>query len=270
VLLNGSGRRDQLAAALIRRRRTPPVVVITDCTWKRGASPLERAASRAGLRALEGPAVFYCVLSSAESELFPRTWGVDPARVFFTAYHHTLRKDELAHTDPGDGVFAGGDSMRDYRPLIDAARSVPADVTVATRDASLLRQGLPANVRAGPLPPERFLERMRAARVVVVPLIESERSAGQQTYLNAMAMGKIVIATDTPGVRDYIAHGETGLVVPPRDAAAMAEALRWAVDPANEPAARDMRARARDVVRTEFTPDRYVARVLRVVKSVLA
>jgi glycosyltransferase involved in cell wall biosynthesis len=232
---------------------------------------LERAASRIGLRAMEGPDVFYCVLSSAERELFPRTWRVDSRRVFFTPYHHTLRADELAQPAPdGYGVFAGGDSMRDYGPLIEAAQGVPADVTLATRDPSILRYPqLPPNVRAGPVPPGRFLEAMRAARVVVVPLIDGERSAGQQTYLNAMAMGKIVVATDTPGVRDYVTHGTTGLVVPPGDAVAMADALRWALEPANEAEAREMRARARDVVRDEFTPDRYVARVLGVVASVL-
>ena len=32
-------------------------------------------------------------------------------------------------------------------------------------------------------------------------------NVGQQTYLNAMALGKLVIVTKAPGVGDYIENG---------------------------------------------------------------
>ena len=38
-------------------------------------------------------------------------------------------------------------------------------------------------------------------------------------------MGRPLIATDAIGTRDYIADGETGLMVPPRDPAALAAAI---------------------------------------------
>jgi glycosyltransferase involved in cell wall biosynthesis len=43
--------------------------------------------------------------------------------------------------------------------------------------------------------------------------------------LEAMALGKPVVATDVGGTRDAVVHEETGLLVPPADPAAMAEAL---------------------------------------------
>ena len=45
------------------------------------------------------------------------------------------------------------------------------------------------------------------------------------TLLEAMAVGRPVIATDVPGNRDPIRHGETGWLVPSRDPAALAAAL---------------------------------------------
>lgn len=46
-----------------------------------------------------------------------------------------------------------------------------------------------------------------------------------RSILEAMATGRAVITTDTPGCRDAVIDGETGIVVPPRDAGALAEAM---------------------------------------------
>jgi glycosyltransferase involved in cell wall biosynthesis len=43
--------------------------------------------------------------------------------------------------------------------------------------------------------------------------------------MEAMAAGRAVVATDIPGCRDLIAHEQTGLLVPPRDPQALAEAM---------------------------------------------
>ena len=43
--------------------------------------------------------------------------------------------------------------------------------------------------------------------------------------LEAMAMGKVLVASDIGGHRELIRHGETGLLFPPRDAGALAEIL---------------------------------------------
>lgn len=271
VVLDGAkGGRVRLAnlgaAMLLARRASGPTVIITECTWSRGSGFLDRAARNIGLGAIESPRVVYCVLSSDERRLFPVTWRVDPARVVFTPFYYTINEEDLAApTSEDGGVFAGGDSLRDYEPLLRASRSLQAPVTVATR---LLdgRRDLPVNVSAGRVAHTRFMELMRKASVVVVALARtSERSAGQQTYLNAMAFGKLVIVPDVIGVRDYISNGKTGLIVPPGDTEALAAALRWALDPSNRASVSEMAARAREDVRARFSPDLYVERILEVV-----
>lgn len=53
-----------------------------------------------------------------------------------------------------------------------------------------------------------------------------------RTILEAMATGRAVITTDMPGCRDPIEDGVSGILVPPRDAAALAVAcLRFVEDP---------------------------------------
>jgi glycosyltransferase involved in cell wall biosynthesis len=270
VLLNGSGRIDQVTAALLARRRSAGHVVISDCTWQRGTWWLDRLACRLGIKAIDSPRVTYCVLSSDELTLFPRTWNVDPSRVVFTPFCHTLTEAELA-VPPGDvaNVFSGGDSMRDYAPLLSVARSIPAIVTLAANELGVAQAELAQNIRAGAVSHDRFVDLMRGAAVVVVPLRAGiERSAGQQTYLNAMALGKIVIATDSPGVRDYIEDGSTGLIVRPGDEQSLASALTWALDPSHRREVEEIGARARALVHSRFRPVDHIRRLIEVVDDV--
>jgi glycosyltransferase involved in cell wall biosynthesis len=48
---------------------------------------------------------------------------------------------------------------------------------------------------------------------------------GQLTLLEAMAMGKAIVATSVDGITEILQDGETGLLVPPRDPLAMAEKI---------------------------------------------
>ncbi len=70
------------------------------------------------------------------------------------------------------------------------------------------------------------------ASVYVLP---SWREGTPRTVLEAMAMGRPVVTTDAPGCRATVTDGDNGLLVPPRDAAALARAM---VALARDPAAR--------------------------------
>ncbi len=271
VVLDGSEREALLAATFFARRRRPPAVVIADATWRSTNNPLDYLASRLGLFPLDGSHVRYCVHSAVERERFPATWRVDPQRVVFTPYCHTLSDDELATpTSDEGGVFAGGDSLRDYRTLVEAARTVPFPVTIATRKTNEeWTRDLPANVIVSALSHQEFSERMASASVVVVPLEpRDDRGAGQTTYLNAMALGKAVIATDVAGARDYIRDGQTGLIVPPGDPGALGWALRRLLE--DRDYGRRVGSAARRDVLDRFGPDRYVEQLLAVADAASA
>lgn len=262
---------DVLAAVALARRKAAPPVVLAECTWKLGSSVADRLACRAGARLLDTERSAYCVLSSAERDLFARTWGVDRERVFVTHYCITAPDEDLVPAEGlGHGVFSGGDAVRDYSTLLEVARGLDAPVTIASSRLDGA-DDLPPNVRAGRIPFEEFQRGTREARVIVLALeARDDRSAGQQTYLNAMALGKLVVVPDLIGVRDYIDDGETGLIVPPGDAAALRRALDWALDDANAERIREIGRAARAAALGRFGAERYVDAMLGVADAMIA
>ncbi|RLB15751.1 MAG: glycosyltransferase family 1 protein, partial [Deltaproteobacteria bacterium] len=64
---------------------------------------------------------------------------------------------------------------------------------------------------------------MVEADVIVLP---SYREGLPRSLLEAAAMGKPVITTDAVGCRDAVEHGRTGLMVPVKDSAALADAMK--------------------------------------------
>ena len=79
-----------------------------------------------------------------------------------------------------------------------------------------------------------------------------------KSLIEAAACGRAVVTTDVPGCRDAIEPGKTGLLVPVRDAGALADAIaRLAADPALRHA---MGAAGRALAEREFNIER-VARI---------
>lgn len=85
------------------------------------------------------------------------------------------------------------------------------------------------------------------ARAVVLP---SWREGTPCSLMEAMSMGRAVVAANAPGSREVVRHGENGLLTPVRDAEALAGALLRLAEDADE-AARMGRA-GRDMVEREF------------------
>ena len=72
------------------------------------------------------------------------------------------------------------------------------------------------------------------AAVFVLP---SYREGTPRSVLEALATGRAVVTTDTPGCRETVIEGLNGFLVPPRDAAALEAAMeRFILDPGLIPA----------------------------------
>lgn len=125
-------------------------------------------------------------------------------------------------------VFAGGGAGRDFATLIEAMRDSDLPLRIVTFSPETLGWPgeLPDNVKVEwtmPLP--QFLERIAGARIVVVPLREGTSDFGQTTVLQALSLGKPVVATRSPGVVDYVHDEREGLLVEAGDVAACRAAV---------------------------------------------
>jgi glycosyltransferase involved in cell wall biosynthesis len=91
-----------------------------------------------------------------------------------------------------------------------------------------------------------------------VPLQDRPISIGQSVLLQAMALGKPVIATRTPGTTDYIEHMVDGVLVRPGDASDLRRAMEML---ASEALRRELGRNARQRVYGQLLPEHYAAAI---------
>ncbi len=137
-------------------------------------------------------------------------------------------------------VCSAGLEWRDYPTLIEAVTPMPrllvklAAASPWSKHTDETRERtLPPNVDARRYDYAALRDLYAESAFVVVPLRETDFQAGVTTMLEAMAVGKAVIATRTTGQTDVIADGVNGLVVAPGDVDGWREAIcRLRNDPA--------------------------------------
>ncbi len=127
-----------------------------------------------------------------------------------------------------DYIFSiGQDPGRDYPTLLAAMEGVPIELRLRTSRQLAPGADALANVR---LLRERVDDRelrdlYAGCRFVVAPLSQTNNAGGLSAIQEAGAMGKALVVTDNPAIRDFIVPDETCLVVPRHDATAMRDAI---------------------------------------------
>lgn len=135
-------------------------------------------------------------------------------------------------------LFVGGmdvaHAFKGIPVLLEAVRSLPESVQLVLIGDGSLRaryERLTAKWRisdrvrfVGNQSPEGLAQWYRSAQIFVLPSVSRGEAFGL-VLLEAMASGVACIASDLAGVRDVLDRGRAGLVVPPRDARALAEAI---------------------------------------------
>lgn len=266
-------------ARRLQRQHPGLGVVVSDATWHPRSVPSE---SRVGvlrraltmfeqrlLLRLDRRRTRYCFLTEEERKSFSQASGVPLSAIDVTPFFPTVQVEknfgELleAAKDPEPYVFAGGNAMRDYDLLREALGGTGIPVRVATESVA---EKPPANFTEGPVPHQEFVMLMARARAVVMPLNSaSKRSAGQQSYLNAMRLGKPTIVNDTIGVRDLTDGG--AFVVPARDPQALREKVQWVLDPANATEVAGVVARGVALTTETLTQRRYYMQLVQIAEE---
>ncbi len=171
------------------------------------------------------------------SRVFQDSFHLPPSKFQYIPFKinaiEVIRRTQATN---GDYVFCGGRSRRDFATLFAAVAPLKIPVKVLTstekdmnpHGSSLHGIPVPENVEifTHDQSAEFFVAMMAASRLVVIPIVpDSTTQAGIGVYLQAMALGKCVIASTSLGVDDVLTE-EQAIVVPAGDV----EALRTAID----------------------------------------
>jgi glycosyltransferase involved in cell wall biosynthesis len=88
-----------------------------------------------------------------------------------------------------------------------------------------------------------------------------------KVLIEAASCGRAIVTSDWPGCREIVRNGENGLLVPVRDADALANALQKLID--NAELRQEMGVRGREIVKAEFSMERVVEETLAVYRELL-
>ena len=169
------------------------------------------------------------------------------------------------HGAPVVGHVAALVPHKGQRHLIEAAHLViqqMPDVRFLILGEGELRDSLERHVREHHLEKHVFLPGFRTDVLGCMKsfdlFVMSSVTEGLGTaLLDAMACGKAIVATRTGGIPEVVEDGETGTLVPPRDHAAMAQAILAML--ADDEQRRRMGEAGLARVQARFTVERMVA-----------
>ncbi|MFW5795421.1 MAG: glycosyltransferase family 4 protein, partial [Bacillota bacterium] len=170
----------------------------------------------------------FIVISKSEIENYNKYWQIAKENMSFIPFK--VNTEEILskfEKEDGNFIYSGGNSLRDYKTFFKAVEGTDINVKVlSTLDFKNIT--IPKNVEIidNSGTPEEFYGPCARSKFAVFPIKPNYiRSAAQGSYLGAMYMGKAVIVSDTPGVRDIINDNFNGLIVPPGDVEALREKI---------------------------------------------
>jgi glycosyltransferase involved in cell wall biosynthesis len=178
---------------------------------------------------------------------YRKYFGIRPERVSYLPSKPNIRyRYEYKVGPDGDYILCFGRSDRDYDTFFRAMEKLPdlpavippPNFPAFKRHAARFTYDvnrLPSNVRivADDGSVQSLIHIVEKAKLVVLPTVASRIApSGIGTYLNAMLMGKCVIASQGVATSDVLLNGEA-LLVPPEDSDALADTIRRAWEDRN-------------------------------------
>lgn len=177
---------------------------------------LRQVAARAALRKVD----LFVVHTRREIKIYSEWLDLPEEKFVFVPYQSAEIETFAQEDTESPFVAAMGSAHRDYKMLADVISELGLPTTIASSKAALEGIDLPDCVDAPfGISKHECLVLTQRARVNVIPLLPkpSVTAAGQVTLVEAMFMGKVMVATEYYGVEDYLEHEKTGLLVKPHD-----------------------------------------------------
>ncbi len=255
-----------LLILLLRRvLRFRPPVVIWEVPWSAGWR-YRALVSRLAIPRADCSVVF----GSSQIGLLRSTYGTAAKAAFIpfcvdTAFFRPM---------PGPAgteryiLSCGLDSGRDFGTVLQAVAGVPAPVTIKAGSLTVDPATHPTvTLLTGRLSFAAYRAMYAGASMVLVTTHATQNASGVTSLMEAMAMGKPVIVSDNPALRDYLPPPGAGVVVPVGDAGALRAAI---LDLLHDPAkAAAMGRAARAYAERRFTPEQHFQAVADLLRRVI-
>jgi glycosyltransferase involved in cell wall biosynthesis len=205
----------------------PRAVALIVCWLAEDCRGFDRRRLAAYRRCLAAADVVFC-FSHNQLPVLQETFGLDADRVRVVPYGIDAHFFSPRPAPEEDYVLAiGRDRGRDHQTLVEAMRRSGARLRLFAPQGMVDERSLPPNVE---LTSERidhvsYREILARARLVAVTTTAPRYPSGQTVVLEAMAMAKPLVVTDSPAMRDYVTPDVQGVLVPPGDPSAVADAV---------------------------------------------
>lgn len=170
----------------------------------------------------------FVVHTRRECEIYSKWLNLPIERFEFVPYQAPAIKVEYEENTDKPFVASLGSAHRDFPNFFKAVEKLKLPTVVAAGPAALAGIEIPSLVQTPfGISRQDCFRLAQQGRILVVPLKPKEdiTAAGQVTIVEAMRMGRPVIATRCNGAEDYIIHGKTGLLVEPNSWESMAETI---------------------------------------------
>lgn len=203
---SGSGIIFGIMQAIFRKRHKVVPVIYLDCLYYAYTSKPKELWKRWQLQMAARPRNLFVCWSSRETTNYADHFRIPKKHFRFIPYFNTLEKEEK-YSIEGDYIFSGGNSDRDYPTLIKAIDGFPLKVVIATQDRRWITPEIEkmGNVVIRAMPYKEYTKHMKECMMNVLVLKRGLlRSAGQQTFINSMYLGKPTIICDNGEANDYI------------------------------------------------------------------
>jgi len=225
VLLTGGEKVDLLYAAIAYFAfwiNTPHIIV--DAHWQKSTGPvsyLQKIILRLSGRLVKQ----YQPHSEEEIRIYNELFGIPIEKLNAIPWSTSLighnvspaNSDEISNC-----ALTGGSSFRDYDFLFKALCGTDLCVNIGIKRGKLAEKLTREYSNCSNLnfltnlSNQEYLRLMAGCKFFLMPIVAGlNRATADQTILNAMFFGRIVIATNSIGPRIYIKHGVNGFLVEP-------------------------------------------------------
>jgi glycosyltransferase involved in cell wall biosynthesis len=206
------------------------------------------------------------VNSSKEIRPYAKGMRVPEAIFHFIPWPSSVDKPQIIESHE-NYILAVGRSLRDWKTLFAAIQGLDHHVVVVASRKDMKNLKIPDNVTLFiDVSYDKYIELLKHAKFVVLPLVETQRSTGQASFLEAMGYGKPVIISKVVGALDYVEDGINGLYYAPGNERELrSKIIRLSGDIALQ---KEIGLKGLESIKAKFNKECYAKEMINMVKNV--